>query len=335
MKRIMAKNIFNVIGGIAIVGLILCLIPNGTIFGQNEQHALCAHNKIAYIETQTVQSTKYSSASFGDVVLFDLDTHKKYYVTKDNYVDEAPAISPDGKTIAFLSARKGDPRVLYIQGQGGPRQVYLYDIENKQIKLFWNCDLFLKALVWSTDGKTLYCSDNNHIYAVDKEAGHSKVCGTISGISFIESISISPNNDQLSFGYCIFQPFAYGFGLVHLNNSQVELKHQVQHCLSTGGWSKDGNSLLFCDSLLKVYDIRNNTITPVSIPGEMKDFLVETANYKSESSLFFFAGKYKVYNNGDRRVENYEIYSYDVTTKKIDTITNDGLHKTSFSVYME
>ncbi|HUN62863.1 MAG TPA: S9 family peptidase [Candidatus Sulfotelmatobacter sp.] len=85
--------------------------------------------------------------------------------------DSSPAWSPDGKTLAFLSARDGNPQVYLLSLAGGEAQ--------KLTKLSTGADLFH----WSPDGKTIAftssvypdCSDDACNAKRDEEKEKSKV----------------------------------------------------------------------------------------------------------------------------------------------------------------
>ncbi|MFB7087839.1 prolyl oligopeptidase family serine peptidase [Streptomyces sp. NPDC056296] len=71
---------------------------------------------VAYALTRT---DSQAGVDFTDLVLHEADTGKQRPLTDDDAVNTAPAFSPDGSEIAFLSSRAGLPQIFAMPVDGG------------------------------------------------------------------------------------------------------------------------------------------------------------------------------------------------------------------------
>lgn len=106
-----------------------------------------------------------------DIYLVSIDGKEKIQLTKGEGSNYSPAWSPDGKKIAFISTRDGEP------------QVYIMEIETGMMKKMTNIALGADGVIWSPDGKYLAfvsqvypdCPDNDCNLKREKERETSKV----------------------------------------------------------------------------------------------------------------------------------------------------------------
>ncbi|MEN3038873.1 MAG: S9 family peptidase [Candidatus Kryptonium sp.] len=106
-----------------------------------------------------------------DIYLISIDGKEKIQLTKGEGSNYSPAWSPDGKKLAFISTRDGEP------------QVYIMEIETGMMKKMTNIALGADGVIWSPDGKYLAfvsqvypdCPDNDCNLKREKERETSKV----------------------------------------------------------------------------------------------------------------------------------------------------------------
>ena len=79
---------------------------------------------------------------YSELWLLDMQTGKASPLTAGDWNDYAPAWSPDGEEIAFISTRSGDPQLYQIRPSGGEAR--------KRTNLTRGCQ---GPLLWSPDGR--------------------------------------------------------------------------------------------------------------------------------------------------------------------------------------
>ncbi|WP_234697258.1 TolB family protein [Candidatus Chrysopegis kryptomonas] len=78
-----------------------------------------------------------------DIYIVSIDGKETRQLTKGEGSNYSPAWSPDGKKIAFISTRDGEP------------QVYIMSLETGEVKKITSVALGADAVIWSSDGKYL------------------------------------------------------------------------------------------------------------------------------------------------------------------------------------
>ncbi|MFQ5846936.1 MAG: TolB family protein [Candidatus Methylomirabilales bacterium] len=90
-----------------------------------------------------------------EIYLLDLKTGEERRLTADPATDMDPAISPDGRRIAFVSDRRGK------------FEVYLMDLDGTNLNRLTETDTFDIQPSFSPDGRWLAFERGGDIYAVD------------------------------------------------------------------------------------------------------------------------------------------------------------------------
>ena len=87
----------------------------------------------AVIFCESVDTCDSDNPKYYDIAICNLKTKEKFYVTRDNYLDETPSITNDGKHIVFTSAREGDDLLRSIQGGAAPQKFHVYNVDSGNI----------------------------------------------------------------------------------------------------------------------------------------------------------------------------------------------------------
>src|SRR5205823_6032098 len=100
-------------------------------------------------------------------------------LSKNASGDYRPAVSPDGKTIAFSSDR--DTWLDTIKDRSAPIrcEIYLMNIDGSNPRRLTNSNAFNGSPAWSRDGRTIYFYSNREggafrIWATDADGGHPR-----------------------------------------------------------------------------------------------------------------------------------------------------------------
>jgi len=222
-----------------------------------------------------------------------------------------PAFSPDGKTLAYVSNKRGD----YFSSSS----LYLRDVATGEEKLLISG--VRSKFSWAPDGKTIYYSKNSRenpfwssysdIFAVDVESGDER---RISHALRAVAPSVSPDGQRLAF-------VAGGDGTVNLFVSRTDGTELVKltaydsaQQVYNPAWTPDGKSIVFDFS---VKDGRDIMIIPAA--GGDPAPLVATAD-DERSAVFTRDGKALYY--ASDRTGIFNIYRREVGTGEEVQVTN-------------
>ena len=190
-----------------------------------------------------------------EICIIDADGSNERNLTQNPADDSAPAWSPDGKKIAFLSNRDGG-QAIYVMNSDGSNPARLSEKS-------------AGAPVWSPDGrKVAFARFTNEIWIADADRGDT--FQLISGKSIVMSGQPwSPDSKRLAFSGMPFAikpqgtylPKKYwdeslateniyvintdGSGFTQISDVSID---PVKHRASNPSWSPDGRSIAFLDT---------------------------------------------------------------------------------------
>ncbi len=308
-------------------------------------------NIIVYVEAHK-KGEDVTAGDFDDVVVLNIDTQTKYRITDDTFVDEYPVLSPDRKVFVFATRREGNGALLKIMGMAGQRGLFRFEPETKEMKPFAQelqakhpdfMDSF-KHLSWAFSGDFLYYVEGNAILRISSGEDSLQIFHRFEDIENIFGFkpyyrgdsrrltAIAIDYIQLS-GRCGLSIF----DLVDTTIAEVENRSGGVHL---GGWNQDGSLLLY-KYFEKgkyhwiEYDVKNKIKRPISIPGSESKLYIESAEYLDSSNLILYGGKNFTSLDtimGDYS-ENNEILKFNLHTRNIEWLTNDGYKKEYFTLY--
>jgi TolB protein len=145
----------------------------------------------------------------------------------------APAVSPDGLKIAFLSDRDGttDLYLISADGTGETRLTRTPETESQP--------------GWSADGKTIwfavFANDSSRIFSIEPDGKNQRLLGTVSG----RAMRLSPDGKHVL--YWIGTWTAMRLFVSDLDGSEVRQLTDGSGVVWGSRWSPDGGRIAFAD----------------------------------------------------------------------------------------
>ncbi len=289
-----------------------------------------------------------TSPAFGDIVLLDFASRKKHSLTSDEYLDSAPALSPDRRVVAFLSARIGAPEMLKAIGEASPKQLYLLELSSGAT--LWVDSLFVEetiregrsivCITWSADGKVLYFTrGTNAVYAI-LARGDSlwKVMESEDSAESITEIAASPDGRHIACSFFTLNPIRAGIFVFDLISGERKDLLDKMKSRELCGWSPDGDELLVHriatpDSSFWIYR-KLATDGPYMVDVRLDDSVTSVSEgmFDDKGNLVMVATRRSRSNKNSGSQPGVDIAVYDRKLKKLEWLTADGEEKSSLSV---
>jgi WD40 repeat protein len=303
----------------------------------------------AFIEPHDPNSDAPES-SFGDVVAIDFATNTKHYITRDEFPDDYPAISPDGRFIAFSSARIGRPGLLKVVGEGAPKELLVFDlqtgltrnVDNALIRTGRTTAGAYCSPTWSADGSVIYFTHlTNTIYGI-AVSGDSlwQVAALPDTAECIHQVRLSPDGKQIACAYWILEPFVAGISIVDLVSGRWDILYSGNKGRGLGGWSHNQEVLFVSrvgstDSTIMAYDLsRGKQLSAIPIHADDSLGKFEGDLSVADGDFFFIAAHKRPSKDGSKSIWGSDIARYHHDTQRLEWLTNDGTNKYSLNVFM-
>ncbi|MBW8866384.1 MAG: S9 family peptidase [Acidobacteria bacterium] len=148
--------------------------------------------KIAFVSDRTGQA--FDESHNTDVWVIDANGGALTKISDHQESDNSPRWSPDGRTIAFISAvpEKSHPRIWVAPASGGAASKAVAD----------NIDLIPTGLRWSADGRALFfetgVKGTSQLYRVDLAA--RRAAAITSGERTVHLVDINEKTGRLAYG---------------------------------------------------------------------------------------------------------------------------------------
>ena len=244
-----------------------------------------------------------------EVWAMDYDGTNKQRVTNYRNLCLTPAVSPDGKRIAFTTFLEGIPKI------------YVHSLETGRRLQFYNQDASLNTTPsFSPDGKTIYFasspSGRSQIYRSDLDGANLR------RISYSDSIDVHPSVNPKTGAQIAFvsdatgQPQVYVMGVDGTNRRR----------LSAGGgdavqpaWDPTGERLTF--AWTRGYEIGNYNIFLVDVASSRYTQLTHSRG-RNEHPTFSPSGTHIVFSSD--RMGSTQIWSMRADGTQLQQLTSRG-----------
>lgn len=314
----------------SLIALFLCISSICCHSKESYESVLDSDDIVVFIESRS-PAHGIRSGNFGEVVLMDINTGKKYYLPDDDYYfNRNPIISYDGNYVAFLSNRVGSRSELRIKGVGGPHEIYLYDVRARTLERFGEelteryPEIFgrlFRLLKWNTTSDGFYLrAGRNKIYEVPITQDTIKyVTSNEDENVWIESFSISVDGRYMLMSTRGHEPKMNRLILYDIEKDSKKIIIESDYYLLAGAWSANSKKFLFSErGVLYEYNL---------IEGITKVILENTINEDMGIAGYLFYTRNENPLFVGSRNGSTEILKYHIDREEIEFITNNGYPK--------
>jgi len=239
-------------------------------------------HSVVYVEAKTDEGI-YAGA-FGEVVILNIDTKEKYYITNDNYFDNLPKWSPKGDSIVFLTNRVGNDFSLKVKGVAGPHNLFLYSLLEKklskaEIPFQIERPEYLRTKIYNFDWLSklnlISFRDFQNTFYTCKLDGEKLFEINNHEIRTIFTIKYSNNCKNIVFDFQGSDDINNsGLRILNLTDSSSSISLHLPNISTLFGWSLDDGYIYFSElNKIKRYDLSKNEITDFYIIEEKLEIL--------------------------------------------------------------
>ena len=300
---------------------------------------IIADRFIVYMQYPPLSSINEEEKDY--IVLHGIGNANKRDLVKE-FLNRSPRVSPNGRLVAFLSAREGDFGRLRALGELAPRQIYGYDLADDKItKLTSNFSLsqmgHLTSIQWDPNPNGLVCiNSRNKIYFVRFGTDTVETLCDLDSVSWISSARVSPNGEHLVLSYgvqteSIDHEISVREGVALLNMKSKGVTHLRVDLTGIAGWTPDGDSFLSCDTTgtWGIYHLRSKAFFPLSLPNSLKNYEISDLQFWNNDTLIFIGEKGIASENEGPD----DVYLFCMKNDRLITLTKDGNRKSDLTFY--
>jgi len=288
------------------------------------------------------------SLTVRNVVLFDLASRRKYYVTQDDYLKDSPILSKDRRSVVFVSARLGEPRVLKAMGESVRRQIYSLSLADGVISRFDSSlqdetsrgAFLLSSIDWSIDQQHLLCARvSNDIEEISPGSERYSTLASLPQGCNIHHIVLSPNGKLLACEYSSFDTeFTEGITIFNLKEHTNIVVTKGRLSCWLGGWSDDNEEFVYgsgavADTSPVIFNMRTRESEILRIPGEDDSLFVEGACFLNANVLLLTAAHKNPNPEDLTRGKGGDLAIFNTQTRAFEWLTLDWRDKDALRFY--
>ncbi|MGD8782615.1 MAG: hypothetical protein PVH88_27120 [Ignavibacteria bacterium] len=287
-------------------------------------------SKIIYIEANSEKGI--GSGSFGEIVIMELNSKKKYFLTNNSSYEKEPIWGPNESIIIFLTNRMNNQESSNFKGISGPYSIFSYDLKTNdqyeiEVPFQHEKPEYLRRTISDINwlGKRnwiIFRTSNNTVY---KYSMLDEFLGIIeefdeenfSDFHMIMNLKCSPDEDLIAFNYLNTDVIGKAGLCVYNINDSTNNIIPISRITKFLDWSTDNKRLLFYESkIIKEYNLQDGSINIVFEPES--NIRISECHAINDTSFVLLAS-FKNQTN--------EVALLNNLTKKLIWLTNDKMEK--------
>jgi hypothetical protein len=303
-------------------------------FNQDNTDIQTSDNLITFIENPT--RSGINSLREGKLVVMDIATKTKYYVSENKSYFNYPVWSKKGKNLIYFSEASDDKIRESLRRMIISKDICVFDIRSGEEQLLFSDPDKIGQKFYLMTNKIESTNDSNiflipqirTVYQINSKTYEIKKFLELDSIYRIINIDLSPDgkflmlntsNSSISSIENIeqsYELFCYSLADSSLN--------RISTCsvFSNGGWDKSSENYIYTDweNILNI-NVITNSIDTISIP------IKEPSNiaYTTSGNIIGLTQKVEGYHN-------QEVFLYNQKNKTISWLTDDNIYKECLSV---
>jgi hypothetical protein len=291
---------------------------------------LNSNNLIAYIENPSQKGG--NGLDWGHIVIFDIDTKEKHYVTdKESYINNPVWLANTKELIYAVAVDSYDDPSYPLKFKWG-RDIVLFNAETGTTKLLFPNLEKSNQKFYILTRKVLGYSNNiflipqfNSVYQLNTTDYEINKIIELDSVYRIQHIDLSPNRESMIIGVSNTSSRIWGSEQFIYNIKDSLLLSITDISFYNGGWSSNSEDYLFFhrENILR-YNRLANSLDTIFIPLVELDHIA----YTKDNNIIGLAKNISIDN------KSKEIFLFDIKEKKISWLTNDGIRKKDISVLL-
>ncbi len=269
---------------------------------------------------------------FGDIVIIDPIKKKKYYLTKDQFINLSPSLNASKSKLIFESKRDNK---LHKFGTVSPSGLYYMNLNNfriKKLNLKLNVADEYYSPVLNNNGSKIafridetYKSSNLLIYDINSDS----IDVIKKNIKNINSIDWCKDDRFISYGFKIRKnKFSdhYCIGIIDMVEGFTVDISDTNWVYNNGNISEKGliiySGLNKKDRITRIFSYNLSTHNTRILFSSNKDFFIHNPQMINDSTIYFLGSEFK--NDNQRKVDIWEL---NLISNNLKQITRDGYSK--------
>lgn len=312
--------------------IIILIFYSCNSYNQDSADIFSSDDLIAYVENPTQRGI--NRLLEGKLVVMDIATKRKYYVSETKSYFNYPVWAKNGKTLIYFSEASNDKIRESLRTMIISKDICVFDIQsNTEQLLFPNLEkidqkfyLMTNKIESTKDSDIYFIPQINLIYQINTKTYEIIKLLELDSVYHIRNIDLSPNGKflMLNVHNSSIKKIKQSYELLcySLNDSLLK-RISISYISSNGGWDIVSGNYIYTDweNILN-FNVISNSIDTLSIPIKNPSNIA----YTKDGNIIGLTKKVE----GDFKPD--EVFLYNQKDKIIIWLTNDNVYKECLSI---